>query len=184
MQANLKTLRTAFRPSRGNLGPLILCLGVIAVFLFAFLLPRILHNEELARTIDERTEQVQIQQDLHPVHRELLDILTEPLPKGLEQNQFSGPEVMGLEEAAPRLREMAESSALNVRFIRPDATALARDGLLLVDCSLSGEMYRMWDFLRILGTHPWLLDVQNMEISSGQDGEEFRMRLLIAMDKE
>lgn len=184
MRAKLDSLRSAFRPSRGNLGPLTLCIGVIAVFVFVFLLPRGLKNEELKGLIAERDAQVRTQQDLHPVQRELLSILNEPLPKGLGREMFTEEKTIGLEEAAPRLRAMAEETALSVRFIRPDAAALARDGVLLVDCSLSGEIYRLWDFLLALGSHPWLLSVQAMEISSRQSGEEFRLRLLIAMDKE
>lgn len=181
--AAFKSMKTAFRPSISNIPWLILCLGALGIFLFLLVIPRGLENERLSSRVSERQDMIQTQHVLHPVQRDIQAILDEPLPAKLHQGMLTGEANMELEEAAPRIRAMADEAALNVRFIRPDASALARDGVLLVDCSLSGEMFRLWEFLLALAGHPWLLDVQDLEISSGRTGEEFRLRLLIAMDK-
>ncbi len=181
--AALKSLKTAFRPSRNNIPWLILCLGVLGIFLFVFVLPHGMESERLSRGIAQRQDEIRTQQALRPVQAELQAILDEPLPGRLHADMLTGETVLQLEDAAPRIRVMAEEASLDVRFIRPDASALARDGVLLVDCSLAGEMFRLWEFLLALGGNPWLLDVRDLEISSGRTGEEIRMRLLVAMDK-
>ena len=179
--AKLKAMRTAFRPSHKNVPALLLCLGVIGVYVFVFALPRGLENKTLTQRITEQEAMIQVQRKLYPVQHQLRDMLDEPLPGKLHQGLLAGEMHLELEEASPRIQAMAEDAALDVRFIRPDATALARDGVLLVDCSLSGETPRLWDFLLDLAENPWLLNVQSLEISSGRTGEEFRLRLLIAM---
>jgi len=182
--ARMHSIKSAFRPSRRNLPPLVLCLAVIAFFLFWLLLPLIQQNHALDAQIGKRRGQIQVQQALHPIHHELRALLDSPLPPGVGQETLDHEPTLALESASPHLRALAETAGLQVRFIRPDAAALARDGLLLVDSAMSGDVPELLDFLREISPAPWMLDVQSLEISSSHDGEEFRLRLLIAMDRD
>ncbi|WP_045222677.1 hypothetical protein [Desulfonatronum thioautotrophicum] len=182
--ARMHSVKSAFRPSRRNLPPLVLCLAVIAVFIFWLLLPLIRQNHALEAQVGERREQIQVQRALHPVHHELRALLDGPLPLGVDLEDLDHESTLALESAAPHVQALAESAGLQVRFIRPDASALARDGVLLLDSAMSGDVPRLLNFLREISPAPWMLDVQSLEISSSHDGEEFRLRLRIAMDRD
>lgn len=183
-QFSLRSLKMAFRPSRGNLAPLLFCLAAITALVVLFLLPRVAQNQELARLLEERRAQLQVQQTLQPIHQEFSTWLRVSLPHWLPQRLEQAVPAPSLTEATVLLEKMARDAGLDIRSLHPDAIALTQDDSIQIDGLLTGTLQNFLRFMESVTVNPWLLEIPHLEISGSPAAQQYRLRLMIAMDAE
>jgi hypothetical protein len=164
--------RTLFTLAAGGL----LALGFVAVFL----IPQYREAERLRLDIAAARSSLGMRRQL------------EPVALAIKQLEAAIPTVAKVGDGKPlplaevgRLTtvfdDMATSLGLSVSSVSPDASSVAKGGLLAVRVGLVGEATAFREFLLSLGSYGPLTSIESASSMMGRDGREYAVKFWLAV---
>lgn len=171
---------------RESLRYLLLCLAGLAAFILLAIYPNQQTIAELDLKIAKLQRDIQEQEILAPVYRDLLTQLRTqergplPLPEKREISREGAGRISSL------FKEAAEKSGLRLTTAVPDVASLGEEpsGLLSVRLALEGDFFDFRNFLVRLGEIPHLEHIEEIEIESRGRRKGFSLKVWLAMKED
>jgi Tfp pilus assembly protein PilO len=162
---------------------LVICaVGVLAFFVL-IILPSKKNSADLDRDIESLTVRIEEQRILTPVFHSLLKRAKMEGPSGLPSPKKSKL-THGDMNAIPKVfQDFAGRRSLKVEEITTDDSSLTQEsGYLLMRLRLSGDFFKIREFLIDIGSIPSLEHIEEINIRSLKTSKEIRLKIWLAKE--
>jgi len=161
---------------------LIVCaVGVLAFFVL-IILPSKKNSADLDREIESLTVRIEEQRILTPVFHSLLNRAKAPGPKlpSPGKSKLTHADMIAIPTV---IRDFAGRHSLKLEEIATDDSSLTQEsGYLLMRLRLSGDFFKIREFLNDLGSIPSLEHIEEINIRSLKTSKEIRLKIWLAKE--
>lgn len=163
---------------------LLLCAGGMLSIILLTIYPQYKSLGQLEKEIKKIQTQIEEQEILYPVYRDLFKQIKPKEPGGVSMPQKAKLDRARTDRISSVLEEMAQQSNLKLVAVVPDVKSLSdRAGLLSVSTQLKGSFFDFRGFLLLLGRIPFLERIEEVRIKPVEGGREFGLTTLFALKK-
>ena len=153
---------------------LFLCAGGMLSIIFLTIYPQHKSLGQLEKEIKKIQTQIEEQEILYPVYKNLLKQIRPKEHGGVSMPQKAKLESHRTDRISLALEEMAQKSNLKLVAVVPDVKSLSDGaGLLSVSTQLKGSFFDFRDFLLCLGRIPFLEHIEEVRIKAVEGSREF-----------
>lgn len=161
---------------------LMICAGIIIIFILAGIIPLSRYNAVINKDIKKIQDQIEEQKSLNSIYAMLiksmgkkdLRILPNPAKTTLPRQEAS--------KFQDVFREIAEKSGLTTVSVSPELSTLAGSSSSLLHTAIvKGEFVNFRKMLMGLGEMSYLERIEEIHIQQYPEALEFRMKILIAL---
>jgi hypothetical protein len=161
---------------------LIICGGIIALFILIGIFPLYQYNTYSNNEIKKMEYQLEAQKELGPIYLTLLKTMENKDPRVLPNPPKTTIPRAESGKFQNALKTIAEKSGLRIISSTPDLSALVGSPpFLLHNAVLRGEFANFRKMLIELGSLPYLDRIEEIRIQQYPDSMEFRIKIWIAL---
>jgi hypothetical protein len=161
---------------------LIICGGIILLFLLVVIFPINRYQANRAGEIKKMEYQIEAQKELGPIYLTLLKTMENKDPRVLPNPPKTTIPSAESGKFQNALKTIAEKSGLRIVSSTPDLSMLAGSPpFLLYNAVLEGEFANFRKMLIELGALPYLDRIEEIRIQQNPDSMEFRIKIWIAL---
>ena len=162
---------------------LVICAVGILAFFVLIILPSKTTSADLDRDIESLTVRIEEQRILTPVFHSLLKRAKIPGPSGLPSPQKSKLTHVDMNAISKVFQDFAGRRNLKLEEITTDDSSLMQEsGYLLMWLRLSGDFFKIREFLIDLGSIPSLEHIEEINIRSTKTSKELRLKIWLAKE--
>lgn len=163
---------------------IIICAGGILAFVVLAIYPYHKSLVRLDRQISKTESEIQEQEALFPIGKELLKSVMQKETWALPFPEKSGLSRDRAADISAVFEQIARKSDLEVIRIIPDIKSLSEQtGLLSVTTVVKGKIYDFRDFFIEIGKLPYLEHVEEIQIQPTEGVKELSLKVWLALKK-
>ena len=152
-------------------------LGLLAIFIVIFY-SDYRNLAKLDKKIEELNAKIESQKLYSPVFQELFKRIRFKQPEELPFPKMEKLAREDIPKVATVLRGIAGQDNLKVEQISPDVeSSINGSKHLMINLILKGDLPQLRKFLYHLGGIPYLEQIERLQIQTGEEGREFRLKI-------
>jgi Tfp pilus assembly protein PilO len=162
---------------------LVICAVGILAFIFLIILPSQKTRAELDRDIERLNVRIEEQRILTPVFHSLLNRAKMEGPSELPSPEKSRLSQGDMNSISTVFQDIAGRHNLKLEEITTDVSSLMQEsGYLVMRLRLSGDFFKIREFLIDLGSIPSLEHIEEINITPTKTSKELRLKIWLAQE--
>lgn len=168
---------------QSNLVYLVICLLGITAFTFVAVYPNSSTMKEMDSEIADLNQQVQSQELLYPVYRELIKEVTQPVPTNFQFPVKKKISHSDLARINKMFSDLASESGVAFKSAIPDASSYLEDnGHLTLNVTFRGDFFNLRNILLSICRLPYLESMDEILLQTDNRRKRMKLKLRIAQE--
>ncbi len=162
---------------------IMLCGAGLIVFIFLIIIPSQKTAAELDSKIEELERRISEQRTLTPVFYSLLNKAKAEDETQLPVTQKAKMARGDMTKVFDQIKAIAKGYNLKLEEITPDVNSLkGGSGYLLIQLVVTGDFFKLREFLVDLGAIPSLAHIEEMRINAIEEAREIKLKIWLAQE--
>jgi len=161
--------------------------GLFGAVILAIILVMVYPDHRTLAALDKNIKQlntrIETQKLLYPLFQKMLTEINSKLPEGAALPKEEKLTQEKAENIVSVFHELAGKSGLKVVEVSPDVeSTLNGSGFLLMNVVVTGDFFKLREFLLELGNLPYLEKIEQIKLQNIEDGKEVRLKIWLVKE--